>query len=336
MRDRHWTALVRPQGVDIRADGRCATVTIEPLERGYGITLGNALRRVMLSSMRGWAAVGVRIASAAAGQGRLDGVRESLDEVLLNLKTVAIRAAGDREPFVLAVAATGEGPVAAGDIAVPEGVDIVDPDHVLCTLEDGAVFRAELAFVAGHGYAPAAAHAPGAVPQGFMRLDSLFSPVRRVSYQVEPTRLGHVLDYDRLVLHVETGGAVGCEEALAFAARALHDQLSAFVNFEEEPPRPAPAPPDPLGFSPVLLRRVDDMELSVRAANCMRHENVVHVGDLVTRTEAALMRVPNFGRKSLNEIKAVLASLGLNLGMEVPGWPPDDLETLARRYADRD
>lgn len=336
MRDRHWTALVRPQSVDIRAQERGATLTIEPLERGYGFTLGNALRRVMLSSIRGWAAVGARIGGAAPRQGRIEGVREGLDEVLLNLKSLAVRAPGDGQPFVLAVAAAGEGPVTAGDIAAPEGVEIVDPGHVLCTLDGAAAFSVELAFAVGRGYVPAAAHAPGAVPHGFMPLDSLFSPVRQVSCQVEPTRLGHVLDYDRLVMHVETSGAVGCEEALTFAARALHDQLSVFLNFEEEPPQPAPPQRDPLGFSPVLLRRVDDMELSVRASNCMRHENIVYVGDLVTRSEAALMRVPNFGRKSLNEIKAALASLGLGLGMEVPEWPPDDIEILARRYADHD
>lgn len=336
MKDRHWTTLVRPQSVEARTNGRNVTLAIEPLERGFGFTLGNALRRVMLSAIRGWAVVGVRIAGAEPSQGRVAGVREALEEVMLNLKAVSLRVDVETGPFVATITVKRTGQVVAGDLALPDGVEVVDPDHVLCTLESGATFHAELAFGEGHGYVPAGAHAPGVTPQGFTPLDSLFSPIRQVSYQVEPTRLGHVLDYDRLLLHVETNGAVDCEEALTFAARVLHDQLGVFINFEEEPSRPAPAEPDPLGFNPALLRRVDDMELSVRASNCMRHENIVYIGDLVTRSEAALMRVPNFGRKSLNEIKVALATLGLGLGMEAPEWPPDDVEALARRYADND
>lgn len=337
MRDRHWTTLVRPQSVETRANGRNATLAIEPLERGFGFTIGNALRRVMLSTIRGWAVVGARIDGAKPSEGRIEGVRESLEEVQLNLKALALRV-GEAEtgPFVATVTARRGGQVVAGDVAVPQGVEIADPGHVLCTLEDGATFRAELAFAEGAGYVPAAAHAPDLTPQGFAPLDSLFSPIRQVSYQVEPTRLGHVLDYDRLLLHVETNGTVDCEETLTFAARVLHDQLSVFINFEEEPPQPAQAEPDPLGFNPALLRRVEDLELSVRASNCMRHENIVYIGDLVTRSEAELMRVPNFGRKSLNEIKVTLAAMGLSLGMETPDWPPENVEALARRYADND
>ena len=336
MIDRHWTTLVRPQSVETRANGRNVTLAIEPLERGFGFTLGNALRRVMLSSIAGWAVVGARIDGAEPSQERIAGVDESLEEVLLNLKAIALRADAGIEPFTATITARRRGPVVAGDLVLPQGVEVADPGHVLCTLEAGATFRAELAFARGHGYVPAAAHAPDVTPQGFMALDSLFSPIRQVSYQVEPTRLGHVLDYDRLLLHVETNETVDCEEALTFAARVLHDQLSVFINFEEAPPQPVEEEPDLLGFNPELLRRMDDLELSVRASNCMRHENIVYLGDLVTRSEAALMRVPNFGRKSLNEIKAMLATLGLSLGMEVATWPPDDVEALARRHADNE
>lgn len=336
MRDRHWTTLVRPQSIDTRLDGRNAIMAIEPLERGFGFTIGSALRRAMLSSIRGWAVVGVRIDGADPTEGQIEGMQESVDEFLLNLKALAVRVDAETEPFIATIAVKRGGPVVADNIALPAGVAVTDPELVLCTLEPKTNFRVELAFAEGLGYVPAPAHAPGVVPEGFTALDSLFSPIRQVSFQVEPTRLGQVLDYDRLKLNVETNGAVDCEEALTFAARVLHDQFSVFINFEEEPPKPIVEEPDPLGFNPALLRRVDDMELSVRASNCMRHENIVYIGDLVTRSEAVLMRVPNFGRKSLNEIKVTLATMGLNLGMDVPEWPPEDVEALARRYVDND
>lgn len=327
--------MVRPQNIATRERGRNATMAIEPLERGYGFTLGNALRRVMLASIPGWAVVGVRIGGTVS-EGRIEGVKESIEEVLLNIKAIALQVSEDVQPFVATLAVKRGGQIVAGDIKVPEGVGIADPAQVLCTLEKETEFKVELAFASGSGYVPAAAHAPGVTPAGFTPLDSLFSPIRQVSFQVEPTRLGHVLDYDRLMLHVETNGTVDCEEALTFASRVLHDQLSVFINFEEAPPQPVQTEPDPLGFNPALLRRMDDMELSVRASNCMRHENIVYIGDLVTRSEAELMRVPNFGRKSLNEIKIALATLGLSLGMEIANWPPEDVETLARRYAEND
>lgn len=336
MRDRHWTTLVRPQSIDTRLDGRNAIMAIEPLERGFGFTIGSALRRAMLSSIRGWAVVGARIDGVDISEGRVEGMQESLDELLLNLKAVAVRVDAETQSFVATIALKRGGPVVAENITLPAGVEIADPELVLCTLAPKTNFRVELTFAEGLGYVPASAHAPGVVPEGFIALDSLFSPIRQVSFQVESTRLGQVLDYDRLKLNVETNGTVDCEEALTFAARVLHDQFSVFINFEEAPPKPVVEEPDPLGFSPALLRRVDDMELSVRAANCMRHENIVYIGDLVTRSEAALMRVPNFGRKSLNEIKVSLVTMGLNLGMDVPEWPPEDVEALVKRYIDPD
>lgn len=336
MRDRHWTTLVRPQSIDTRLNGRNAIMAIEPLERGFGFTIGSALRRAMLSSIRGWAVVGARVDGDVSPDGRLEGMQESIEEFLLNLKSLAVRADAETQAFVATLAVRRGGPVVGDNITLPAGVEIADPELVLCTLEPRTNFRVELAFAQGLGYVPASAHAPDVVPEGFTALDSLFSPIRQVSFQVEPTRLGQVLDYDRLKFNVETNGAVDCEEALTFAARVLHDQFSVFINFEEEPPKPVVEEPDPLGFSPALLRQVEDMELSVRAANCMRHENIVYIGDLVTKSEAALMRVPNFGRKSLNEIKVTLATMGLNLGMEVPDWPPEDVEALAKRYGDND
>lgn len=328
--------MVRPQSIATKERPQGATMAIEPLERGYGFTLGNALRRVMLSSIRGWAPVAVRIDHPAISDGRLEGVKESLEELFLNLKAIALRADVDMEPFMVRLGARRGGPLLAGDLTVPEGVEIADPQQVLCTLEPSSRFQAEIAFAQGSGYVPANEHAPNVIPPGYTPLDSLFSPIRQVSFQVEPTRLGHVLDYDKLIMHVGTNGTIDCEDALTFASRVLHDQLSVFINFEEAPPKPVEVEPDPLGFNPALLRRVDEMELSVRASNCMRHENIVYIGDLVTRSEAVLMRVPNFGRKSLNEIKVALATLGLSLGMEVPDWPPEDVESLARRYADND
>lgn len=337
MRAKNWTDLIKPERFDVRDRGFSATVIVEPLERGYGFTLGDALRRTLLASIPGWAVTAARIAGAAADGTHVEGVVEGQDEIVLNLKEIAIRSTEALHDEPLLLTTKRAGPVTAGQIKLPKGMEVVNPDHIICTLKAGHGFHAELISAPGLGYRAAVMQPRFGLPDGFIPLDSLFSPVRRVSYSVEATRLGQSLDYDRLILHIDTNGTIEVEEAVSLAAGILHDQLRVFINFEEaEVAAPVPAAPDPLGFSPALLQKVEELELSVRASNCLKHENIVYMGDLVTRTEREMLRVPNFGRKSLNEIKLMLANLGLTLGMEIPEWPPEDIETLVKRFGDND
>jgi DNA-directed RNA polymerase subunit alpha len=224
--------------------------------------------------------------------------------------------------------------VTAGDIQTVGDIEVLNPDLALCTLDEGAEIRMEFTVNTGKGYVPAERNRPEDAPIGLIPVDSLYSPVRKVSYKVENTREGQVLDYDKLTLTVETDGSVTPEDAVAFAARILQDQLSIFVNFEE-PRREVKEDTVPeLAFNPALLKKVDELELSVRSANCLKNDNIVYIGDLIQKTEAEMLRTPNFGRKSLNEIKEVLAQMGLHLGMEVANWPPENIDELAKRYED--
>ena len=229
----------------------------------------------------------------------------------------------------------GPGEVKAGDIQGSADIEILNPELVLCTLDEKVDFRMELTIATGKGYVPADRNRPEDAPIGLIPVDSLFSPVKKVSYKVENTREGQILDYDKLTLTVETNGAVTPDNAVAYAARILQDQLQVFINFEEPRERVTEEAKPDLAFNPVLLKKVDELELSVRSANCLKNDNIVYIGDLIQKTEAEMLRTPNFGRKSLNEIKAVLAEMGLHLGMEVPGWPPENIEDLAKRYEDQ-
>jgi DNA-directed RNA polymerase subunit alpha len=227
------------------------------------------------------------------------------------------------------------GPVTAGDIEGTSAVEILDKSQVICTLDEGASLRMELVVQTGKGYVPADRNRPEDAPIGLIPVDSLYSPVKRVAYRVENTREGQVLDYDRLVMEIETDGSISPEDAAAYAARILQDQLQIFVNFDEPKKDLGGGVHDMLPFNPALLRKVDELELSVRSANCLKNDNIVYIGDLIQKTEAEMLRTPNFGRKSLNEIKEVLAGLGLHLGMDVPDWPPDNIEELAKKYEDQ-
>jgi DNA-directed RNA polymerase subunit alpha len=261
------------------------------------------------------------------------GVREDVTDIVLNIKEIAIRMEGDG-PKRMVVRKQGPGTVTAGDIQTVGDVVILNPDHVICTLDEGAEIRMEFTVDTGKGYATAEANRSEDAPIGLIPVDSLYSPVKKVSYKVENTREGQVLDYDKLTLTLETDGSVSGEDAVAFAARILQDQLSIFVNFEE-PRRDEPTEPvTELAFNPALLKKVDELELSVRSANCLKNDNIVYIGDLIQKTEAEMLRTPNFGRKSLNEIKEVLAQMGLHLGMDVPNWPPENIDDLAKRYED--
>src|ERR687884_322156 len=312
---------------------RDGTMVASPLERGFGLTLGNALRRVLLSSLQGAAVTSVQIDGVLHEFSSIAGVREDVTDMVLNIKEIAIAMHGDG-PKRMVVKKQGPGTVTAGDIQTVGDIAILNPELVLCTLDEGAEIRMEFTVETGKGYVPSERNRPDDAPIGLIPVDSLYSPVRKVSYKVENTREGQILDYDKLTLSIETNGAVGPEDALAYAARILQDQLNVFVNFEEPRKEAAQETIPDLAFNPAFLKKVDELELSVRSANCLKNDNIVYIGDLVQKTEAEMLRTPNFGRKSLNEIKEVLAQMGLHLGMEVPGWPPENIDELAKRFED--
>jgi len=333
---KNWQELIRPQGLDVELGNdpsRLATAVAEPLERGFGLTLGNALRRVLLSSLQGAAITAVQIDGVLHEFSSVPGVREDVTDIVLNLKGVAVRMDGEGSKR-LQLNATGPGLVTAADITEVMGVEIVNKGHVICHLDEGASVHMELTVATGKGYVAADKNRPEDAPIGFIPVDALYSPVKRVSYKVSPTREGQVLDYDKLAITVETDGTLSPEDALAYAARILQDQLQTFINFEEPKEAGAAAEEEGLEFNPLLLKKVDELELSVRSANCLKNDNIVYIGDLIQKTEAEMLRTPNFGRKSLNEIKEVLATMGLHLGMDVPDWPPDNIEDLAKKFED--
>ncbi|MDB5569929.1 MAG: DNA-directed polymerase, alpha subunit [Hyphomicrobiales bacterium] len=326
--------LIKPNKLEVTSGDdprRVATVVAEPLERGFGVTLGNSLRRILLSSLQGAAITSVHIDGVLHEFSSSPGVREDVTDIILNIKDIAIRMQGDG-PKRMVLKKQGPGTVVAGDIGVTGDVMVLNPNLVLCTLDEGAEIRMEFTVNTGKGYQPADRNRSEDSPIGLIPVDSIFSPVKKVSYRVENTREGQILDYDKLTMTVETNGSVGPEDAVAYAARILQDQLNVFLNFEE-PRREEATPSIPeLAFNPALLKKVDELELSVRSANCLKNDNIVYIGDLIQKSEAEMLRTPNFGRKSLNEIKEVLAQMGLHLGMEVAGWPPENIEDLAKRF----
>jgi DNA-directed RNA polymerase subunit alpha len=333
---RNWQELIKPTKLDIVSDsgsGRTASVVAEPLERGYGLTLGNALRRVLLSSLQGAAVTAIQIDGILHEFSSLPGVREDITDLVLNVKEIAIKMGGEG-PKRLTLTKQGPGAVHAGDIKVSGDIEVLNPELVICHLDDGAEINMEFTVNNGKGYVPADKNRPEDAPIGYIPVDALFSPVRRVSYKVDATRAGESLDKDKLTLTVETNGGISPEDAVAYAARILQDQLSVFVNFEEPTKEKTQDVVPELAFNPALLKKVDELELSVRSANCLKNDNIVYIGDLIQKTEAEMLRTPNFGRKSLNEIKEVLAQMGLHLGMDVPNWPPENIDDLAKRYED--
>ncbi len=335
MIQKNWQELIKPNKIEFNSKGKTLTTLVaEPLERGYGLTLGNALRRVLLSSLRGAAVTAVQIDGVLHEFSSIAGVREDVTDIVLNIKEIAIKMEGDG-PKRMVVRKQGPGAVTAGDIQTVGDIEILNPDHVICTLDEGAEIRMEFTVDTGKGYVPAERNRAEDAPIGLIPVDSLYSPVKKVSYKVENTREGQVLDYDKLTMTIETNGAITGEDAVAFAARILQDQLGLFVNFDEPQKEVASEAVTELAFNPALLKKVDELELSVRSANCLKNDNIVYIGDLIQKTEAEMLRTPNFGRKSLNEIKEVLAAMGLHLGMEVQDWPPENIEDLAKRYEDQ-
>ena len=339
---KNWTELKKPNRLESRPSvdsRRKASFVAEPLERGFGLTLGNALRRVLLSSLQGAAVTAIKIDGVLHEFSSLAGVREDVTDIVLNIKQVAIRMQGD-QPKRVHLTATGPGEVTAGQIAVSGDMEVLNKDLVICTLDDGATLNMELTVEAGKGYIPASANCPADAPIGLVPVDALYSPVRQVSYKVDNTRVGQELDYDKLTLNVETDGTVTPEDALAYAAKILQDQLALFINFEDTTtaaPVSTPSSQGPIEvddntvINRFLLKKVDELELSVRSANCLKNDNIIYIGDLVQKTESEMLWTPNFGRKSLNEIKEVLGHMGLRLGMEISGWPPENIEEMAKK-----
>jgi len=334
---KNWQELIRPNKLEIMSGDdprRTATVVAEPLERGFGQTLGNSLRRVLLSSLQGAAITAVQIDGVLHEFSSIPGVREDVTDIVLNIKDISIKMQGEG-PKRMVVKKNGPGVVTAGDISTVGDITILNPDLAICTLDEGAEIRMEFTVNTGKGYIPAERNRAEDAPIGLIPIDSLYSPVKKVSYKVEHTREGQILDYDKLTMMLETDGSVSPEDAVALAARILQDQLAVFVNFEEPKKAVEEKRHPELAFNAALLKKVDELELSVRSANCLKNDNIVYIGDLIQKTEAEMLRTPNFGRKSLNEIKEVLATMGLHLGIEVPNWPPDNIEELAKRFEDQ-
>ncbi len=336
---KNWQELKKPNSLEVKTGtdkARKASFVAEPLERGFGLTLGNALRRVLLSSLQGAAVTSIKIDGVLHEFSSLAGVREDVTDIVLNVKQIAVRMQ-DETAKRLHLTASGPGQVTAGQISVSGDIEIMNPDLVLCTLDEGATLNMELTVDTGKGYVPAAQNRPADAPIGLVPVDALYSPVRQVAYKVENTRVGQELDYDKLTLNVETDGTISPEDALAYSARILQDQLALFINFDE--PTAIAAAPSTSGqddeedgaINRYLLKKVDELELSVRSANCLKNDNIIYIGDLVQKTEAEMLRTPNFGRKSLNEIKEVLQQMGLRLGMDIPGWPPENIEEMAKK-----
>lgn len=320
------TEFLKPRIVDVNIiNDRHAKVTLEPLERGFGHTLGNALRRIMLSSMPGSAITEVEIEGVLHEYSTIEGVQEDVINILLNLKQVALRM-HQRDEATLTLSKTGPGPVTAGDIKLDHDIEIVNPDYVIANLTKSGELKMTLKVTKGRGYEPATARNLDEEGRtiGNLQLDASYSPVSRVSYNVDRARVEQRTDLDKLIIDIETNGTVDPEEAIRHAATIMQDQLSAFVDLQastEEQPQTAESDIDP-----ILLRQVDDLELTVRSANCLKAESIYYIGDLIQRTEVELLKTPNLGKKSLTEIKDVLATRGLSLGMRLENWPPPGLK----------
>ena len=330
--NKNWKSLIKPTKLNIKnnEDKSITSVTAEPLEKGYALTLGNSLRRILLSSIQGSAITAIQIDGVLHEFSSIKGVREDVTDIVLNIKSLSLQVLSDG-PKKLILDVTGPGEIKAKDIQANSEVTILNPELIICHLDDNTKFHMELIAETGKGYRPSEKNKNEDSPLGLIAIDSLFSPVKKVSYTVENAREGKSLDYDKLVMNIETDGSVAAEDAVAYAARIFQDQLSLFINFEEPKEikqKPQAREPE---FNKNLLKKVDELELSVRSMNCLKNDNIVYIGDLVQKTEPEMLRTPNFGRKSLNEIKEVLNSMSLYLGMEIPNWPPDNIIELSKQ-----
>ena len=336
MIQKNWQELIKPAKLEVEPGidpNRMATIVAEPLERGFGLTLGNALRRILLSSLQGAAVTAIQIEGVLHEFSSVPGVREDVTDIVLNMKGVALKMHVEG-PKHVTLTATGPGEVTAGQIETGADIEVMNPDLVICHLDKGAKLSMELVIDNGKGYVASTSNKQEDSPIGLIPIDAVFSPVRKVSYKIENSRVGQVTDHDKLAIDVLTNGALTPDDAVALAARILQDQLQLFINFDEPDQKSDAEKKDDLPFNRNLLRKVDELELSVRSANCLKNDNIIYIGDLVQKSEADMLRTPNFGRKSLNEIKEVLSQMGLHLGMEIAAWPPENIEDLAKRLED--
>ena len=329
---KNWKSLIKPGKLDINLndDKSYAKIIAEPLEKGYGLTLGNSLRRILLSSIRGTAVTAIQIDGVLHEFTSIKGVREDVTDIVLNVKSLALKSNSEGSKK-LVLDAKGPGVIKASDITKINEIEILNPDLVICNLDENTNFHMEMTIGNGKGYVPAELNKPDEPPLGLIPIDSLFSPVKKVSYSVSTAREGKALDYDKLTMEIETNGSISAEDALAYSARIFQDQLGMFVNFDEPQEVNIIEKPSEPEFNKNLLRKVDELELSVRSMNCLKNDNIIYIGDLVQKSEGEMLRTPNFGRKSLNEIKEVLNGMSLYLGMEIPNWPPDNIAELSKK-----
>ena len=320
---KNWRELIKPKRLEVESTepNTYGKFECEPLERGFGVTMGNALRRVLLSSLQGSAITNVKIDGVLHEFSTIPGVLEDVTDVILNLKEVRFRVTGDGNLRRLQIEKQGEGRVSARDIQTGAMVEVLNPDQHICTLARDAKLRMELTIRQGKGYVPAEKNIEENQPIGTIPIDAIFSPVRKVNYTVTQARVGQITDYDKLTLEIWSDGSVKPEDALAYAAKILKDQLSIFINFEEEAEAQEEEVRTEPAFNDNLFRGVDELELSVRSANCLKNADIRHIGELVQRTEQEMLKTKNFGRKSLNEIKEILSEMGLSLGMKIDDFP---------------
>ncbi len=329
---KNWKSLLKPAKLDLQLsdDKSYAKIVAEPLEKGYGLTLGNSLRRILLSSIRGAAVTAIQIDGVLHEFTSIKGVREDVTDIVLNVKSLALKGSFEGSKKLI-LDAKGPGEIKASDITSVADVEILNPDLVICNLDENTSFHMEMTVGNGKGYVPAVMNKPEEPPLGLIPIDSLFSPVKKVSYSISTAREGKALDYDKLTMEVQTNGSISAEDAVAYSAKIFQDQLSMFINFDEPQEvtiREKPTEPE---FNKNLLRKVDELELSVRSMNCLKNDNIIYIGDLVQKSEGEMLRTPNFGRKSLNEIKEVLNGMSLYLGMEIPNWPPENIAELSKK-----
>ncbi len=336
---KQWQDLIKPfklhvdQG-EASIEKRKATIVADPLERGFGVTLGNALRRVLLSSLKGAAVTSIRIDGVVHEFSTIPGVTEDVTDIILNVKSLPLKYEGETQRK-MKISVVGPCEVTAGMFELGSEIELLNPDHHICTVGDGVTFNMEMTVAVGRGYVVASQNKTENAPVGTLFVDSIFNPVKTVSYKVENTRVGQVTDYDKLILEVETNGSICPEDAVAMAAKILQDQFQKFINFEDDIEDVKDEDEVVLPFNVNLLKRVEDLELSVRSMNCLRNDNIVYIGDLVLKTENEMLRTPNFGRKSLNEIKEVLSQMGLYLGMQVTGWPIENIDEVAKKVHEK-
>ena len=336
MLQKNWMELIKPSKMDVNVENdtkKKGILIAEPLERGFGLTLGNSIRRVLLSSLQGAAITSVKLKGVVHEFSTIQGVKEDLTDILLNLKSVAVKvhSPGLKKMYIKS---SGSGEIRAGNFETDSETEIMNPDQLIMTLDSNADIEIEANIETGKGYVSAEVAEDENKIIGEIQLDAMFSPVIRASYKVENSRVGQVTDYDKLIFEVETNGVITPDDAIALASRILQDQLQPFINFDEPEIQHDQSSTEKLSFNSNLLKKVEELELSVRSANCLKNDNIIYIGDLVQKSESEMLRTPNFGRKSLNEIKEVLQQMELNLGMSVHDWPPENIDDLAKKYED--